>query len=114
MTITEAAKTIKGSRQTIYNYIKQEKLHSEHNGDSYDIRASDLLDAFGMSSKTSKTSKASNETSTDDMSNWASKTASNETSSIDKYLDTLTEQLEKTDKQIQELHQNSRHDAKKC
>ena len=102
LTITEAAKTVKCSRQTVYNYIKLGKLQAQHNGNSYNIKLEDLMEAFEMSSKTSS---ESGETSKDDMSNNASITASNETSSIDKYIDTLIEQLEEKDRQIQELHQ---------
>ena len=102
MTITEAAKTVNCSRQTIYNYIKQQKLQAQHDGDSYDIKLEDLMDAFKMSSKTST---EANETSNIDTSKQASNQSSNETSNVDKYIDTLIEQLEEKDKQIQELHQ---------
>ena len=99
MTITEAAKTVKRSRQTIYNYIEQGKLKTSHNGKGFEVELEDLLDAFEMSKD------ASNKTgnvSSDDVSNQASNKVPNELSNVDKYIDTLIEQLEEKDKQIQE------------
>ena len=101
MTITEAARTVNRSRQTIYNYVKSGKLKSNRNGKGYDIELEELRKAFDMSNDTSsKSSKFDTSTSNDDMSNQVS----NEMP-IDKYIDTLTHQLEEKDKQVEELHQ---------
>jgi len=101
LTITEAARTVNRSRQTIYNYVKSGKLKSNRNGKGYDIELEELRKAFDMSNDTSsKSSKFDTSTSNDDMSNQVS----NEMP-IDKYIDTLTHQLEEKDKQVEELHQ---------
>ena len=98
MTITEAAKTVKKSRQTIYNYIEQGKLKASRNGKGFEVELEDLLDAFEMSKE------ASNKTdnvSSDNVSNQASNGLSN----VDMYIDTLIKQQDEKDRQIQELHQ---------
>ena len=78
MTITEAAKTVKKSRQTIYNYIEQGKLKASRNGKGFEVELEDLLDAFEMSKNTSNVSS-------DNVSNQASNGVSN----VDRYIDTL-------------------------
>lgn len=98
MTITEAAKTVKKSRQTIYNYIEQGKLKASRNGKGFEVELEDLLDAFEMSKNTSN---KTNNVSSDNVSNQASNGLSN----VDRYIDTLIEQLEEKDNQIKELHQ---------
>ena len=102
MTITEAAKTVKKSRQTIYNYIEQGKLKASRNGKGFEVELEDLLDAFEMSKE------ASNKTdnvSSDNVSNQASNGVSNGLSNVDMYIDTLIKQQDEKDRQIQELHQ---------
>ena len=98
MTITEAAKTVKKSRQTIYNYIEQGKLKASRNGKGFEVELEDLLDAFEMSKNTSN---KTNNVSSDNVSNQASNGLSN----VDRYIDTMIEQLEEKDNQIKELHQ---------
>ena len=85
MTITEAAKTVQCSRQTICNYLEQGWIQAQHYGVSYEIELEDLMDVFAMSSKTSS--------------------ESNKTSNVDKDINALIEQLDKKDEQIQEVHQ---------
>lgn len=102
MTITEAAKTVKKSRQTIYNYIEQGKLKASRNGKGFEVELEDLLDAFEMSKNTSN---KTNNVSSDNVSNQASNGVSNGLSNVDRYIDTLIEQLEEKDNQIKELHQ---------
>ena len=104
MTITEAAKTVKKSRQTIYNYIEQGKLKASRNGKGFEVELEDLLDAFEMSKNTSnKTNNVSSDSSKFDTS-MSNDEVSNEMS-IYKYVDTLIKQQDEKDRQIQELHQ---------
>ena len=102
MTITEAASTVKCSRQTIYNYVKSGQLKATRNGKGYEIDLEDLVEAFGVSNEASKSvNGVSSEKSKVDTFTGAS----NEASNLDKYIDTLLQQLEEKDKQIGQLHQ---------
>ena len=98
MTIKEAAKTINCEPFTIFNYVKMGKLAATYNGKDFDIDFDDLLDAFHISKETPQTGNATLRDETLDK-------MPDETSNLDGYILSLTQQIQEGDEQIQELHQ---------